>query len=161
MAVGNAAITVTVLMLALAVPGSSRPGGGERPCEVIEPREGGLAGSLNGGLVQPKQPDDYDIPPKALVIGRPHYPEAAYEVGIEGVVMLQLTIDARGKVADVVVIFSVPGLDAAAVNCAKGWRFRPGRKGKQPVSVVVHAPIEFRVADEQRRRECEWRRGCS
>ena len=92
----------------------------------------------------PKLVQDYNVPPKALEITRPEYPPEAFEQGVEGTVLLELVIDAKGKVARVKVLESIPQLDDAAIRCAKKWRFKPAEKDGRPVATTAHAPIAFR-----------------
>ena len=47
---------------------------------------------------------------------------------------------------DPVVIETVEGLDAAAIECVRGWRFRPAEKDGQAVQTIAQAPITFRLS---------------
>jgi len=63
------------------------------------------------------------------------YTAAARSEGVEGRLVLKLTIGADGSVEDVEVVSSVdPGLDAAAIATAKTWRFKPALKCGKPVA---------------------------
>jgi len=89
---------------------------------------------------------DYDTPPRPITITRPEYPPEAREKGIEGTVIVEITITTDGKVVDPVVIESVKGLDEAAIECVHGWRFKPAEKDGQAVQTTAHAPIAFRLS---------------
>ena len=63
------------------------------------------------------------------------YPADARERGVEGSVRLRVTVDASGIVQDVVVL-SGPGfgLDEAARDALKRFKFKPATRGGEPVS---------------------------
>ncbi len=90
---------------------------------------------------------DYDTPPKPIKITRPEYPPEALEKKIEGTVVLEITITTTGKVVDPVVIQSVEGLDEAALECVREWRFKPAEKDGKAVPTTAHAPVAFRLPD--------------
>ena len=71
-----------------------------------------------------------DHPPTALSLTKPIYPKDAYDKGIEGTVEIEFLIDTTGRVEYARILHSVPGLDAAAVECVKAWRFEPGPQGR-------------------------------
>jgi len=63
------------------------------------------------------------------------YTDEARAAGIEGRLVLKVTVDASGAVSDVVVVNSVdPALDAAAIATVKTWRFRPALACGKPVA---------------------------
>jgi TonB family protein len=77
---------------------------------------------------------------------RPSHTEAAKEARIEGTVLLQCVVMSDGTTANIVVAQSldqVHGLDAAAVDALKQWRFKPGTKDGKPVAVRVHIKMTF------------------
>lgn len=86
-----------------------------------------------------------DTPPKPIRLSKPKYPGTAYDNRIEGTVIVELLIDAKGKVAKARIIQSVPELDEAALKCAKQWRFEPAKKAGKPVAAIARAPIVFRI----------------
>ena len=86
-----------------------------------------------------------DRPPEPISMPRPKYPASALRNGIEGTVLLEILIDSDGSVARSRVIQSVPGLDAAALECAKEWRFQPALKDGEPVATIAQAPVVFRI----------------
>jgi TonB family protein len=87
----------------------------------------------------------YDSPPKPLHVTRPQYPAEAQARKLEGTVVVELLIDAEGRVARSRVIQSIPGLDEAAIACVQAWRFAPAVKNGQRVPTIAHAPIAFRL----------------
>jgi TonB family protein len=86
---------------------------------------------------------DYDAPPKLVKQKKPKYPDAAFRKGLEGTVKLEFIVELDGKAGSVRVLESVPGLDAAAVECLRSWRFEPATRQGLPVRVVAQAPISF------------------
>lgn len=87
----------------------------------------------------------FDIPPKAKRLAKPKYPRTAFGNRVEGTVIVELMIDAKGKVTEARIIQSVPELDDAALECVKKWRFEPAKKAGKPVAAVANAPIRFRI----------------
>ena len=63
--------------------------------------------------------------PRKLVDVAPIYPDIARAARVEGLVILEATIDERGFVIDARVLRSVPLLDAAALAALKQWRYTP------------------------------------
>ncbi len=84
--------------------------------------------------------------PKKTRHVQPVYPAEALAQGIRGIVILDLVVDARGKVASTSVLRSVPGLDEAAIAAARQWEYEPSKIDGKPVSVRVTVPITFSLA---------------
>lgn len=62
---------------------------------------------------------------------QPEYPSDAKKAKIEGVVVLECTIDADGAVRDLKPVRSEPmGLTEAAIKAASQWRYTPARDAK-------------------------------
>jgi TonB family protein len=79
---------------------------------------------------------------------KPRYTKAAMSAKIQGTVELKLTILPDGSVGDVRVTRSLDtqhGLDQAAIESAKRWRFKPGMKNGVPVPTIVTLVLEFRL----------------
>jgi TonB family protein len=92
----------------------------------------------------PLQAGSEGVPvPKRSKTLPPQYPPEAQAQGIRGIVILELVVDAQGKVESVNVIRSVPGLDQAAVEAARQWEYEITRVGGKPVSVRLTVPITF------------------
>ncbi len=92
-----------------------------------------------------KTVEDYDSPPKPVHLSKPKYPRKAFDNRIEGKVIVQILINAKGEVEDPQIVESVPGLDEAALKCVKKWRFKPAMKAGKPVATLANAPIMFRI----------------
>jgi TonB family protein len=74
------------------------------------------------------------------------YPEGAKRAGIEGIVILQVDIDATGAVMDVQVVQGLgSGCDEAAVEAMKQSTFTPAYAGSDPVPVRIRIPYRFKI----------------
>ncbi len=85
----------------------------------------------------------FDTPPVVVKQVYPVYPELARQAELEGVVMLKVGIDESGQVKEALVVRSVPGLDEAALDAVRQWRFTPGKQRDVPVPVWIVVPIRF------------------
>ena len=77
------------------------------------------------------------------------YPEVARVAKIEGIVILEATIDERGVVTDARVLRSVPILDAAALTALKQWRYTPTLLNGVPVRVLMTVTFRFSLGDRE------------
>lgn len=81
----------------------------------------------------------------------PRYPVEALQKGEQGRVVLDVTLDARGQVSNVVVdpeyTTAASILQSAAIDAAKGWRYAPGHKDGKAVGGVVRIPVNFSLTD--------------
>jgi TonB family protein len=78
----------------------------------------------------------------------PVYTKEGRDARIEGVVGLSVEILADGTVGEVAVTKSLDaatGLDAAAVEAAKKWKFQPATRDGKPVPVKVALEMRFRL----------------
>lgn len=117
------------------VEGGVQGGTGTAPVGV----EGGLGDEILrvGGDVQP--PEKIFSPP-------PEYTEVARRARISGVVIVEAIIDEQGNVTNVRVLKGLPmGLEDAAVNAVKRWKFKPARLNNQAVSVYYSLTVKFQL----------------
>ena len=77
----------------------------------------------------------------------PIYPALSRNAHIQGVVILEAVLDAKGRVESVRVLRSVPTLDQAAVDAVQQWRFTPALLNGQPVPVVMTVTVNFTLQD--------------
>lgn len=76
----------------------------------------------------------------------PKYPRLARELGKEGRVVLQLTIDERGRLAHVEVVSKAgSGFDEEAVRAVKSSTFFPAKRNGKPVTSIARLPIRFQL----------------
>lgn len=87
----------------------------------------------------------YDDPPVARSAINPVYPEIAQEAGIEGTVIVQAFINAKGIVEETIILKGVPntGLDEAAAEAIRKTRFKPAKQRDRPVGVWISIPVHF------------------
>jgi len=84
--------------------------------------------------------------PVALYKVEPQYSEEARKERISGIVILEVVIDKTGSVRDAVVLKPLPfGLDQAALDAVKQWKFRPGMMNGEPVDVIFNLTVNFRL----------------
>ncbi len=77
---------------------------------------------------------------------KPVYTPEAMAAKIQGNVMLAAVVKTDGTVGDVKVTRSLDskyGLDQAAVDAARLWKFKPGTKGGKAVPVEVTLEMRF------------------
>lgn len=89
------------------------------------------------------------VPPAPMpgACPEPSYPRGAVRRGVEGLVKLLVSVSAEGVPLEVDVASSSgdPGLDEAAVDAVRKWRFRPARRGVEAVAGDVLVTIRFRI----------------
>ncbi|WP_137888276.1 energy transducer TonB [Pseudomonas sp. 2FE] len=75
----------------------------------------------------------------------PRYPTQAKRRNQQGVVLLEVRLDERGRQRALQVLRSsgVASLDAAAVQAVAAWRFRPETEDGRAVPSRVQIPVEF------------------
>lgn len=84
--------------------------------------------------------------PRVIYKEDPQYPERPRQLGIDGRVVLSVTVAPDGHPRDVTVIRPLGyGLDEKAVEAVQKWRFRPAVKDGQPVSVRAQVEVNFRL----------------
>jgi len=119
--------------------------------------EGGVPGGVVGGIVG-GLPDAPPPPPvKAVRVGgdvreprkvldvAPVYPDLAAKAHVEGIVIIEATIDARGRVVDAKVLRGVPVLDEAALEAVRKWVYTPTLLGGVPTPVIMTVTVNFRL----------------
>src|SRR6185295_1643724 len=85
-----------------------------------------------------------DVPaPKRTRFVSPVFPLEAQAAGQRGIVILELVIDATGKVLIADVLRSVPPFDEAALTAARQWEYEVTKVDGKPVPVRLTVPITF------------------
>src|SRR3954471_8303946 len=78
---------------------------------------------------------------------RRYYPKEALQHGVEGEVVLHLTIDSDGSIAEASVVRDPgEGLGAAALRAVREFRFAPGKVGESPVATAIPFVIRFVIS---------------
>ena len=76
----------------------------------------------------------------------PDYTEEARKAKYQGTVLLYVEIDPNGTATNIRVQRSLGlGLDEKAVEAVKQWKFKPGQKNGQPVTVAATIEVNFRL----------------
>ena len=70
---------------------------------------------------------------------RPKYAPMAIALGVQGTIVLDATIDARGEVTRMRLLESLPLLSQATIDAVRQWRFDPATVGAAPVVITVKA----------------------
>src|SRR5205807_1081810 len=74
----------------------------------------------------------------------PNYSDVARKAHIQGVVIVEATIDRNGNVDKVKVLKGLSmGLTEAAEEAVKQWRFKPGTLNGEPVDVIFNLTVNF------------------
>jgi TonB family protein len=103
----------------------------------------GLQDGTGGGVFQ--MGAGIDSPERIREV-KPTYTSGAMQAKIQGVVWVEATVLASGKVVDPVVVRSldrVHGLDGQAIQAVLATPFKPGRKDGRPVAVRVTFELTF------------------
>ena len=77
----------------------------------------------------------------------PVYPPIALSARVQGVVILELTVDAQGFVTDARVLRSIPLLDQAAIDAVRQWQYVPTLLNGVPVPIVMTATVQFTLPE--------------
>jgi len=103
----------------------------------------GLSGNKGDGFIAP----EFQLGSANNPI--PRYPRRARQQGLEGRVVIRLTVAADGTPARISILQSsgYAILDRAAVRTFRDWRFRPATRAGIPVASSLDVPISFRLRD--------------
>jgi TonB family protein len=89
-------------------------------------------------------------PPERVKDVKAVYPAEAQRSGAQGVVVIEATVDATGKVRNAVVLRSIPLLDAAALEAVRQWEFAPTIVNGQAVPVIFTTTVNFTLGSPVR-----------
>jgi len=120
--------------------------------------EGGVPGGVVGGVVgglpdappppapaKPRRVGGEIREPRKVVDVAPVYPALALKALIEGVVIIEATIDARGRVTEATVLRGAPMLDEAALEAVRKWVYTPTLLDGVPTPVIMTVTVSFRL----------------
>ena len=88
--------------------------------------------------------------PRKLKDVPPVYPPEALRAKVQGVVILEATIDETGRVSDAKPVRSIPLLDQAAVDAVKRWQYEPTLLNGVAVPVIITVTVNFTARSEIR-----------
>ena len=107
-------------------------------------------------VVEPARPDPPPVVEPVRVGGNvpqprktwnvtPEYPRLARLRRIQGIVILEVTVDRQGDVSNVSVLRSAEDLDQAAVEAVRQWRYEPTIVNGRPVSIIFTETVRFQI----------------
>ncbi len=122
-----------------------KPEAVKKPTAVKKPEDTGDSHDIGEG---PAPCTEDATKPEPIQKTDIEYTEEARANGVEGRLVLKITIDENGAVTDVSVASSVdPSLDAAAIAAVKQWRFKPSTKCGKPVAGTYTLARRFELGD--------------
>lgn len=127
--------------------------------------EGGVPGGVVGGLPldappPPPPPPPVQAPPEPrgpVRIGgavsapellrrvNPEYPALAQRAFVQGVVVLEATVNEQGRVIDVRVLRPIPLLNEAALAAVRQWQYRPLLLNGRAAPFIVTVTLTFNL----------------
>ena len=118
--------------------GSTPDGNGDGP-------RGGTPGpGADEGIgTGPIRPGGDIKPPVRTVYVAPVYPDLARIARIQGLVVVECTIDPAGRVVDARVITGHPLLQNATLDAVRQWRYTATRLNGVPVAVLLTVTVNF------------------
>jgi TonB family protein len=85
--------------------------------------------------------------PALLSKVEPQYSEEARQARYQGTVLLYIEVDPEGKPTNIRVQRALGlGLNEKAIEAVKAWRFKPGSKDGNPVTVAASIEVNFRMS---------------
>jgi len=83
-----------------------------------------------------------------VVVARvePHYPEQYRRARVSGIVILEAALSEAGAIENVGVLKSLaPGMDMAALDAVRQWKFKPAVQDGKPVASLFNLTINFKL----------------
>ncbi|MCP5046220.1 MAG: TonB family protein [bacterium] len=102
-----------------------------------------LQREANQSIIGKEPVSVYPYNPKLIKKVQPKYPEEALKKKIQGLVILDVTTDKNGNVADLLVLRGVPVLNEAVVEAVKQWKYEPFIKDGKATPLRFTAVIRF------------------
>lgn len=85
--------------------------------------------------------------PKKIYAPQPVYPLMARSAGLQGLILLEITLDAEGRPTDIKVLRGIPLLDRAAIEAVKTWRYEPTLDDGVLRRIVLLEALDFFLSD--------------
>jgi TonB family protein len=138
------AIAVLIVLAALGCNDKPQPQAQKLPA----PAPGSAVPPLWRYPARPKPGDplrDPRVPARVIERVEPEYTELARKARISGIVVLELVIEADGRVSGGKVLKPLPfGLTQKAIDAVEKWRFEPALDGGKPVRSIQNVTVNFR-----------------
>jgi TonB family protein len=147
-ALRNRAIELNKMRNAIGGDGGAVALGPMPPPPPPPPPPSAGAAASRSGMAPVRVGGNIKVPTKVKDV-RPLYPPAAQEAGIQGVVILEATIDVDGHVADAKVLRSIPQLDEPALEAVRQWEFTPTEVNGVLVPVIMTVTVNFSLQKQQ------------
>jgi TonB family protein len=93
----------------------------------------------------PTEVQDVDVAPEPIRQDKPSVPPEL--AGVKASVVVAFVIDESGCVVDEHIVRSTnPAFDQIALDCVRGWEYKPAIRAGAPVKVRVVIPIRFNMS---------------
>jgi protein TonB len=114
-----------------------------------------IIGEVDPTFGTPPPPPEIKAPPAPVRVGGtvrspvkvkhvdPVYPQIALMAHVQGIVIIEATIGADGRVMDARVLRSEPLLKQAALDAVSQWQFTPTLLNGVPVPVIMTVSVIF------------------
>ena len=89
------------------------------------------------------------IGPKIIKKVPIYYPEIALKAGIEGTVIVNVTIDRDGASSDFKIHSGHPMLNDAVMKAIKQYKFRAGYKDGKSIKAIWQFPFKFQIDENE------------
>ena len=99
-----------------------------------------VSGNEAGGTA-PVRVGSTIVTPKRMHYVAPVAPPTAVQAAVVGTVILEVTVEADGRVRSAKVLRSIPLLDAAALDAVRQWRYEPTLLNGVAVPVIITVPV--------------------
>ena len=146
-----------VLLVALAMIASASAQDATRPAPAPSAQDAAASATGEATVNQPAHAESLNgkpvlrvgkdvTPPRVVYDPDPPYPDAPRHAGFQATVILWLVVDTDGSPKRIrVQQHAGMGLDEAAVDTVKIWRFQPSTQNGEPVPVMINVEVNFRL----------------
>jgi TonB family protein len=121
-------------------------------------KPGGVPPGEIGSIASPADATNPSIPQRVrvssgvsqgLLVSKvpPQYPPDAKDQRIQGVVLMKVTIDKEGNVANIQLVSGHPMLAPPAIEAVKQWKYKPYLLNSAPVEVETQVQVNFTLAN--------------
>ena len=99
-------------------------------------------------VVQPQVQVPADAMEQRVVYrAMPEYPQLARRAGVQGTVVLDTVVNAKGAVAQTKLVSGPEVLSQAAMDAVRWWRYEPYVVNGRPAAVETTVAVNFRIAN--------------
>jgi protein TonB len=128
----------------------------DQPVNDVPGIIGGSIEDASTALAPPPPPKP--IPPVPVRVGGavrtpvkvggadPVYPAIAQAARVQGIVIIEATIGADGRIINARILRSVPLLDQAALEAVRSWEYTPTLLNGVPVPVIMTVTVSFTLS---------------